>query len=70
MQTMPQDKNSQREGYPDEDFAEASLIYVIHAFQEKIEEDPSKVWKALDSPTKAHLRRMMALEQLMAGEAV
>lgn len=51
-----------------EDFKEASLIYVLRAFEEQVKEDPSKVWKALPSHTKAHLRRMMALEQLKAGE--
>lgn len=64
---MPQVKNSFRED-SQEDFAEASLIYVLRAFEEQVEEDPGKVWKALPSHTKAHLRRMMAIEQLKVGE--
>lgn len=62
---MPQDQNWFRTS-PEEDFAEASLIYVIQAFEEQVEEDTVKVWKLLPSHTKAHLRRMVALEQLHA----
>lgn len=66
---MPQVKNSFRED-SQEDFAEASLVYVLRAFEEQVEEDAVKVWKLLPSHTKAHLRRMMALESLRAGEEI
>ena len=80
MQTMSQDKNFCRaynkensEGwYPmrEEDFAEASFVYVIQAFEEICNKDAYKVWQTLKSPTKAHLRRLMAIEQIMTGEAL
>lgn len=66
MQTRPQNENYFRTG--EEDFAEAFLVYVLRAFEEQVEADPYKVWKALQSHTKAHLRRMMAIEQLKVGE--
>ncbi len=60
---MPQIKDEEREG-----LKELSNIYVLKAFEEILEEDPCKVWKALPSHTKAHLRRLMAIEQIKAGE--
>jgi len=64
---MSQNQNSFGKGR-EEDFAEASLVYVLRAFEEQVEEDASKVWAYLPGHTKAHLRRMMAKEQLLAGE--
>ncbi|CAB4139350.1 hypothetical protein UFOVP336_37 [uncultured Caudovirales phage] len=54
----------------EEDFAEASFVYVIQAFEEICNKDAYKVWQTLKSPTKAHLRRLMAIEQIMTGEAL
>lgn len=68
---MPQDQDEFGTSFPSlsqEDFAEAAFYYTIGAFEELCEEDASKVWKELPSHTKAHLRRMVAIEQLKAGE--
>lgn len=50
------------------DYKEASFHYTLGAFEEICQEDCEKVWKHLTSHTKAHFRRMMAKEQLLAGE--
>lgn len=61
-------KNYFQTGEEGSNLKEASFHYVIAAFEEICEEDIYKVWKALQSHTKAHLRRMMAIEQLKVGE--
>ena len=64
---MPQVKDKSRKGSEEQEALKTlSNIYVLKAFEEICEEDAHAVWKALDSPTKAHLRRMVALEQLHA----
>lgn len=65
---MSQKQNILRASEEGFNFKEASFHYVIAAFEEICEEDIYKVWKALQSHTKAHLRRMMAMEQIKAGE--
>lgn len=64
---MPQTKDKSRTGNEEQEALKAlSNIYVIKAFEEICEEDVIAVWKTLDTPTKAHLRRMVAIEQLHA----
>lgn len=47
---------------------EGALIWTLQAFEEACEKDPFRVWKELSSPVKAHIRRMVAIEQLKVGE--
>lgn len=66
MQTLPQEQNFN--GTSAEDFLEAHFYYTLLGFQELVKEKrwgAEKVWKALDSETKAHLRRIMVIEQLI-----
>lgn len=71
---MPQTKDSYGESskvyseISEEYFKEASFHYVIRAFEEICEEDTIKVWKFLPTHIKAEMRRMMAIEQIKAGE--
>lgn len=47
---------------------EGALIWTIGALEEEFEKDALKVWKMLPSNTKAHIRRLIAIESLMVGE--
>lgn len=47
--------------------AEGVNIYIIQAFQEIVKsKEGHTVWSKLDSETKAHIRRWVAIEQLRA----
>jgi|SanBayMetagenome_1026888.scaffolds.fasta_scaffold27607_2 hypothetical protein len=47
--------------------AEGVNIYIIQAFQEIVKsKEGNTVWSKLDSETKAHIRRWVAIEQLRA----
>lgn len=68
---MSQGKVSERESRAEQEaLKELSNHYIIKNFESYLEEHTIEVWKALSTPSKAHLRRMMALEQLRTGEAL
>lgn len=48
--------------------AEGAEVYILQAFQEivKTKKASHTIWTKLDSETKAHIRRWVAIEQLRA----